>query len=178
MGANGNEPAGLSDQALWRRSASTEAADDAAARLLDLSGFADGTLDADDRERVAGWLARDAAAAADVAAARGYAAEPGSLLPAPDGVVARARALVGGAPKADNIVLFSARHRGAPRLRGMAQWGSLAAAVAVAAWLGFTLGIDTSRAFVASDRPTAGSFVGDLLDAQTLLGPLGEGSQT
>src|SRR5579864_3164568 len=139
MRRHGKGPAELSDRTLWRRSVSTDAAEDEAARLLDLAGFADDTLDADDRERIADWLARDAAAAADVVAARANAA-PESFAPVPDSIVAHALALVGGEPQPDNIVAFPAWRRDGPRLRGMAQWGSLAAAVAVAAWLGLTLG--------------------------------------
>lgn len=178
MRAKSNDPARLSDRALWRRSAATEAGD-AAARFLDLAGFADGTLDADDRERVAEWLARDPAASADVAAARALAAAPEPFPPAPEAVVARACALFATPRQPDNLVVFPAWRRDGKRLRGMAQWSSLAAAVAVAAWLGFTLGINTSRAFVASQPPAAASFLGDLLDAQTSsILPFGEGSQT
>ncbi|HTV88048.1 MAG TPA: hypothetical protein VME41_03440 [Stellaceae bacterium] len=157
----------------------TEAADEAA-RFLDLAGFADGSLDIDDRERVAEWLARDPAAAADVAAARSNAAALEAFIPASEAIVARARALLSPSPAAADIVAFPAWRRDRPRLLGMAQWGSLAAAVAVAAWLGLTLGIDTSQAFVgAGARPAQASLLGDLLDAQPpALGPLGEDSQT
>jgi anti-sigma factor RsiW len=169
MRANRNGAGERSDKALWRRSVITESAEDKAARFLDLAGFADDRLDADDRERVEEWLARDPAAAADVVAARSHAAaaEPA---PAPEAVVMRACAIIGGASRPENIVAFAARREPA-RLRGMAQWGSLAAAVAVAAWLGFTLGIDTSRALVLNDRPTAASagFLNDLLETQTNL---------
>jgi hypothetical protein len=49
----------------------------------------------------------------------------------------------------------------------------------VAAWLGFTLGINTSRAFVANQPPSTASFLADLLDAQTAsVLPFGDGSQT
>jgi anti-sigma factor RsiW len=177
MRANGKDPAKLSDSTLWQRSVLTDAPDDDAARLLDLAGFADGTLDVDDRERVAEWLVRDAAAAADVASARSAALE--TLAPIPESVVGRAVALISGVPLTDNVVAFPAWRRRGLRLRGMAQWGSLAAAIAMAAWLGLTLGMTTSRAFVGSQQPAAGSLLGDLLDAQTpFLGSPGEGSQT
>jgi anti-sigma factor RsiW len=179
MRANDQDPAGLSNRTVWRRSAATEATDDAAARFLDLAAFADGTLDPDDCERVADWLARDPAAGADVAAARAHAAATKHFPPPPEAVVARACALVATKRQPDNIVAFPAWRRDGRRLRGMAQWSSLAAAVAVAAWLGFTLGINTSRAFVTSQPPGTASFLGDLLDAQTSpVLPFGGGSQT
>ncbi|HTT80418.1 MAG TPA: hypothetical protein VMF86_12140 [Stellaceae bacterium] len=171
--------AGWSDRMVWRRSAATEAADDAAERFLDLAGFADETLDPDDRERVADWLARDPAAGADVAAARAHAAAPEGFPPLPDAVVARACALVAGRRQPDNIVAFPAWRGDRRRLHGLARWSSLAAAVAVAAWLGFALGTTTSRAYVVSQMPAAASFLGDLLDAQTSsVLPFDEGSQT
>jgi len=180
MRANGKDPAEPSDSTLWRWSVLADAPDDEAARLLDLAGFADGTIDVDDRERVAEWLVGDAAAAADVAAARARSAAPRALAPIPESVVGRAVALIGFAPPADNVVTLPAWRAGGLRLQGMAQWGSLAAAVAVAAWLGLTLGMTTSRAFVGNQQPAvAGGFLGDLLDAQTsFLGLPGEGSQT
>jgi anti-sigma factor RsiW len=186
MRANGKDPIGQPDRALWRQSVLTDVTEDDAACLLDLAGFADDLLDPDDRERVAEWLAGDLTAAADVAAARVVAALVEPFAPAPEAIVARACGLVAGRgePQADNFVVFPAWRRQSAGLRGTVQWGGLAAAVAVAAWLGFTLGIDTSRAF-ANDRPapaaaaaTAG-FLNDLLDTQTsLVGDLGEGSQT
>ncbi len=82
----------LSDRALWRRAAATDAPEDEAARLLDLAAFADGLLDPDERERIAALLAAYPAAAADVAAAR---AIPGDALPGGlERIIARACALV------------------------------------------------------------------------------------
>ena len=63
-------PAGLPDAALWRRARMVDMTMDDGERALDLAGFADLRLDADDRERVAEWLAGDPIAAGDVAAAR------------------------------------------------------------------------------------------------------------
>lgn len=181
MRANGENSIGLPDQALWRQSMAIECVDDEAERILDLAAFADDRLDADDGERVAEWLARDPAAASDVAAARAVTAGVAEhIAPASEAVVARASMLVPGAAAAApaEVIAFPAR-RERPQLRGMAQWGSLAAAVAVAAWLGFTLGIDTSRALVPNDRPVSTGFLSDLLDAQTgLVGDPGEAPQS
>jgi anti-sigma factor RsiW len=156
----------------------TDAVDDEAERFLDLAGFADDRLDADDRERVAEWLARDAAAAADIGAAQSLAAaEP--FAPAPEAIVARASALVPGAAARANVVAFPAGRRRRAGLRGVAQWGSLAAAVAIAAWLGFTLGTNTSQALALNDRPAFAGFLNDLLDNQAgLIGDPSEVPQT
>jgi anti-sigma factor RsiW len=176
MRANGNSAG--ADKALWRRSIITDADDDETAGFLDLAGFADDRLDADDRERIEEWLARDPAAAADVAAARSNVVGAESFAPVPEAVVTRACAIASDAARLGDVIAFPPRREPA-RLRGMAQWGSLAAAVAVAAWLGFTLGIDTSRALVLNEQPAAAGFINDLLDAQTgLVGDPAEAPQT
>src|SRR5579884_3514156 len=140
---------GLPDGALWQRSRTTEAGEDEAARLLDLAGFADGLLDIDERERVAELLAGDPAAAEDIAAAQALSAAA-EHLPAAPAVVARACALV---PRTAAVIPFPSRRGGSVlRLPGMARWGSLAAAMAVASWLGFTLGMDTSRSIAQAGQ--------------------------
>src|SRR5579862_8901611 len=126
---SGREPPPRSpDRALWRASRTMDAPDDEAERFLDLAGFADGRLDTDDNARVAEWLQRDPAAAADIAAARALLAA-GDIEAAPEMPVARACALVGGsAVDHGTIVPFPVRRRepSAP-LRRMAGWGSLVA---------------------------------------------------
>ena len=89
-----DQAAELPDAALWLRSRTVEMTEDAAEaeRYLDLAGFADGRLDPEDRERVAGWLVDDPVAAGDVAAARALAADPERLDAAPEPVIARASA--------------------------------------------------------------------------------------
>src|SRR5580693_9202156 len=94
MRTNGMDAEGSLDRALWRQSRSAELPDDAAARFLDLAGFAEMRLDADDEERVADWLARDPAAAGDIAAARALAGAPTQPDAASERVVRRACALV------------------------------------------------------------------------------------
>lgn len=167
------------DGALWRRSRATDAAEDEAARFLDLAGFADGRLDADDAERIADWLARDPLTASDVAAARAVAAA-GQLDPAPEAVVARAIALVGGGVvRPAEVIPFPLRQRQPARLPGMARWGSLVAAMAVASWLGFTLGVDTSRSLTQIGQVGDHGFLHELLDPSTAAMPdLTEGTQT
>jgi Spy/CpxP family protein refolding chaperone len=142
--ANGEPPSGLPDRALWQRSRAVETSEDEAERLLDLAGFVDARLDDDERERVAARLALDTDAAADVAAARELAAI--AALPAPAAVVMRATALVGG-----EIIAFRPRHRVAVVWQG-AGWGSLAAAIVLASWIGFDLGSTASAAFANMGR--------------------------
>lgn len=171
-------PEGFPDRALWQRSRSADLRLDDAERFLDLAGFADGHLDADDRERVADWLANDPAAASDVAAARGITGVERPE-PAPEAVVARALALVGtGTAPAGTVVPFAPRHR-RPPFHGMARWGSLVAAMAVAGWLGFVLGMDTSLSFTQPAQASENGFFHELLDPSTgSIGDIGEGRQT
>jgi len=162
-------PSGLTDPALWRASCSTDIAEDEAERYLDLAGYADGSLDPDDRERVAEWLAADPVAAGDIAAARRLAASAAGLEPIAGRAIARACALVdGGAAPGGIVVPFAPRYRSRPTLHRMAGWGSLVAAMAVASWLGFTLGVDTSRSFVQIQQAgDNGGFLQELLDPAT-----------
>jgi anti-sigma factor RsiW len=179
-------PSGMSDAALWRRSRITDAAENDVERYLDLAGFVDGLLDPDERERVAERLAGDPVAAADVAAARVAADRAAPPTAVPETVIARACALVGGnEPRHAVVIPFLPPRR--PRLRSMAGWGSLVAAMVVASWLGFTLGVDTSLSFTQAGTQ-AGTQVGqagedgflrELLDpANGFMRDLSEGSQT
>lgn len=169
------------DRGLWRRSRMVDLTPDENERFLDLAGFADGRLDPDDRDRVAEWLAKDPIAAEDVATARAGAA-PEAM---PEALVARAVALVaGGDLWPDNVVAFGPRHherpgRYGPSLVGAARWGSLVAAMAVAGWLGFTLGMDASLSFAQSRQGGDNGFLSELLDPSTgLMGDLTEGTRT
>jgi len=175
-------PSGMSDAALWRRSRITEAAENDVERYLDLAGFVDGLLDPDERERVAAWLADDPVAAADVAAARVVGDTEVQPHAVPEAVLARAGALVGDdEPRRAVVIPFLPPQR--PRLRSMAGWGSLVAAMVVASWLGFTLGVDTSLSFTqaGSQVGQAGEdgFLRELLDpANGFMRDLSEGAQT
>ena len=161
-------PAGLPDAALWQRSRTTDAAGDEAERYLDLAGYADGRLDPDDRERVAEWLAGDRDAAGDVAAACALADVAERPETVPGAVIARASALVGGGePQPSTVIPFAPRHRNNPSLHGMARWGSLVAAMAVASWLGFTLGIDTSLSVAQIRQTGEDGFLREMLDPST-----------
>jgi len=133
-----------SDRALWLRSCLTDAPEDQASRFLDLAAFADELLEPDERDRVAALVARDPATADDVAAARridGGAVEPPARL---ERIVARACAVFPGETNA-RVVAFVPPPWRRRVLHGLAQWGSLAAAIAMAGWLGFAMGSDASR---------------------------------
>ncbi len=174
------EPGGAGvDRSLWRRCRAADAPDDEGAWLLDLAAFADRRLDPDERDRVAALLARDAACTADVAAARAIAggvAEPAADL---ERVVARASALVPrAAPEGARIVgvVVPMRRR---MLRGVAQWGSLAAAIAMTSWLGFAMGSDAGLAFAQPGPPAAEGLLNELIDPGIgIARDLGEGAQT
>jgi hypothetical protein len=154
--ATGGEPnLGVSDQAVWLRCQTVEASEDEAERFLDLAGLADERLDEDEAERVAAQL--DAAGSADLAAASTLATA-NDLPAAPAAVVSRAMALVGA-----EVVPFRPRHPVAAIWQGMARWGSLAAAIAVASWLGFDLGSAATTAYTQPAGSDAGSLA-DLLD--------------
>ena len=172
------EPAAdLSDRALWQRSRVTDTSEDDSERALDLAGFTDDNLDPDDQERVAEWLAGNPLAAGDVAAARALAARVEPLEAAPGPIVARACALVGGgAPRQGIVVPFPIGRRNRSRLRGIAGWGSLVAATAVASWLGFTLGMDASLSIGQAGED---GFLSEMLDPGTgFMRELTEGNQT
>ena len=144
-GSGNGRKAPLSDRALWRRSRATVAPGDEATLFLDLAGFVENRLDPEDQARIAEILAGDPDLANDIAAARELTATPVTEA-APEAIVARAVALVGDGGRS-GVVVHLAERRRADRLHGLARWASLAAAVAVAGWLGFTLGVDTSQSF-------------------------------
>ena len=169
-------PRGAQDQALWRRSRETDATADEPESFLDLAGFAEGRLDPEEAARIAELLAREPQAVADVAAARRLAADP---LPAtPEPVFKRAAALVDAdALVSGRVLAFPRRRWASPDLHRLAQWGSLAAAIVMAAWLGFALGADTSVSFSRAGQGDNG-FLNELLNPSTgFLRDLTEGVQ-
>ena len=151
------------DRALWRRSCRTEAPEDDVARFLDLAAFADGLLEPDEHDRVAAFLARDPATSDDVAAARkidGGAVEPPARL---ERIVARACAILPGDPNS-RVVAFAPPPWRRRVMQGVAQWGSLAAAIALASWLGFAMGSDASRTLGGPVSSNDTSFLPELFD--------------
>jgi hypothetical protein len=169
-------PAGDADRLLWRRAGTRDAAVDAEDWLLDLAAFAEDRLDEDERARIEALLAGDAGARADVAAARALAGRESGIAAADDPVVARAAALV---PDCSNVIAFvrPARRRMLPEV---ARWSSVAAAMALASWLGFAMGSNASLHYTQLTQPSPDSAFSDLLDPSTgfLLHDLDEGGQT
>ena len=157
-----------SDRVLWLRSRVTDAPVDEAVRLLDLAGFADGLLDVDERDRVAAILAGDPLAAADVAAAQAVANANHEMPAGIERIVARANAILPDPhPTGASIIAIAPRARQNRLLHGFAQWGSLAAAVAVASWLGFSMGSDTSLALRQPGLSSDTSVMPELFDPGT-----------
>lgn len=163
---NGTDDSGRTARALWLRSRETDAPEDEAGRLLDLAAFAEGRLDDEETGRIAALLAADADAASDVAAARASSLPPFAEGAAIERVIARARSLpTVPAPRSRGVLLFvrpALLRRAA--VRGMAQWTSLAAALAMVGWLGFAMGSHTS---LALGQPSQPSFLNQLIDPDT-----------
>jgi anti-sigma factor RsiW len=164
-----------SDRRLWQRCRVADAPEDEGARFLDLAAFADGLLDSDEQDRVAAWLAGDEEAAADVGAARA-APEPNRESAELERVIARACAISPEAGPTGGRIVVLAQWRPRRLVQGVAQWGSLAAAMALASWLGFSMGSDTSLALTAPQQPGESSLLPDLFDSgSSFLRDLGEG---
>ncbi|MGH7095842.1 MAG: hypothetical protein ACREFB_20230 [Stellaceae bacterium] len=151
-----------SDKAMWEYCRAIDCESDEAERFLDLAGFVDARLDSDERERVAALLVADPAAASDIAAAPVVVAAAAAEVS--ERLIARAVALVG-EPARGQVIRFAPRVRPRPTFTLFAQWGSVAAAIVVASWLGFALGTDTSIAYNQTvQQPSEDGFLGDLID--------------
>jgi anti-sigma factor RsiW len=152
-----------SDRALWRRSCLTDATEDEVSHFLDLAAFADGVLEPDESDRIAALLAADPVARDDVAAAQGSAAGPDELPGTLERIVARAGAILPSEPTS-RVVAFTPPPRRRRILHGVAQWGSLAAAMVLASWLGFAMGSDASRTLSGPVPASDASFLPELFD--------------
>ena len=176
MQADGQPPQS-NDRAVWQRSRDTEMTSDEAEHFLDLAGFADGRLDVEDHARIAELLTQDRAAAGDVAAARMLVASP--LPQTPDNVFERAAVLVDASSARGRVIPFAPRTPSAAGVERLARWGSLAAAIVMAAWLGFALGEDVSVALTRNGAPSDDGFLRELLEPSSgFLRDLTEGAQT
>lgn len=157
---SGARPPGPPGWAWWRRSrertaSAGEASRVEAERLLDLAGFADGRLGAGKARRIAALIEHDPDAAADIAVARslsGVAAPP-----ADEWVIARAAALVAETGEYGQVISFPLRPPAPPAWRGATAWSSLAAAIALASWLGFDLGSGMSLLRPLGDAVVSGA---------------------
>jgi hypothetical protein len=156
-------------RALWRRSLMTEVPEDEAGRFLDLAAFAEERLDPDERERVSALLTAETAS--DVEAAR----RPAAVM-APRSVLHRALRLY--PPAGGNVVRFAPRFALRP-FPEMAQWGSLAAGIVLAGWLGFAMGSEASLNLSQSLEASGQGFLTDVLEPSSgFLHQLGEDVQT
>jgi anti-sigma factor RsiW len=105
---------------------------------LTLAAYAEDRLDAETVAAVEAWLADDPQATQDVLAARRVRDE--ALPAAPEAIVARAAALLGGGAE----VLAFRRAAARPwRWRGAVGWSAMAASLLVACLAGFATGNDT-----------------------------------
>ncbi|MBV9828568.1 MAG: hypothetical protein JO001_23310 [Alphaproteobacteria bacterium] len=165
-----------SDGEIWRLSRARETDDIEAERFLTLAAAADQRLDEEDQALVAEWLAHDAFLHSDIAAAG--AAADGSGEAVPETILTRAIALV--PEKQDgNVIALQPRLRTMRALGEWAGWGSFVAAMAVASWLGFTLGVDTSRSLSPTEQSAEGDGLHELLDpSSNFLRELNDGAQT
>jgi hypothetical protein len=150
-----------SDRALWRRSCLTDATEDEVSRFLDLAAFADGLLEPDESDRIAAMLAADPVARDDVVAARAGGSD--ELPRALKRIVARAGAILPSKPTS-RVVAFTPLRPRRGILHGFAQWGSLAAAMALVSWLGFAMGSGASRALSGPVPSNDASFLPELFD--------------
>jgi hypothetical protein len=176
-------PAGFAaGRDLWQRCRTIEAPERITQRFLDLAAFADGLLDEDEHDRVAERLAADPIARADVAAARalsvGGIAMPGGIEP----MIARAIAILDNAAVSNRTAAASPVPGRRAVLQAMAQWGSLAAAIAFTSWLGFAMGRGTSLTMIQPgpvSQISDENFLPDMLDPSTgFLRDLGIGQQS
>jgi anti-sigma factor RsiW len=167
---------------LWQRCCIGETAESGSERFLDLAALADGMLDDDEHDRIAALVASDPVAMADVAAARalstGGIAMPGGLEP----IIERAIAIVAPAPERSRKIAASPAPSHRHILHGVAQWGSLAAAIAFTSWLGFAMGSGVSQTLTQpspSNQISDENFLPELLDPSTgFLRDLGSGLQS
>jgi hypothetical protein len=169
-------------QSLWQRCRTIDAPDDEGGRFLDLAAFADGTLTDDEYDRVAALVADDPIARTDVAAARALSA---GGIPLPGGIeriIEHAISLPTDIPERRHATASPHHLAGRQILHALAQWGSLAAAIAVAGWHGFSMGSDASLTLIQPNQPNQISDdnpLPELLDPPTgFLRDLGAGQQT
>jgi hypothetical protein len=176
MQSEGPTPA--EDRLLWQRCRTMDAGEDETARFLDLAGYADGLLDVEEQERVAALLSADPEAAADVRAAEVLATAEGTSVGL-EPIIARACAILPDTDSVSGKVVPLASRQDRRLLQSFAQWGSLAAAIVLAGWLGFAMGSDASIELSGHRLPSDTGLLPELFDPGTgLLRDLGEGLRT
>jgi hypothetical protein len=136
------EPTGSPEQAaLWRRwcEAAATAGEPTAPEpdAMTLAAYAEDRLSAEAVEAVEDWLAANPQVAGDILAARQAATLASAV--APEAMIARAAALVGGSAQ---ILPFRAQ-AARPSWRNAIAWGAMAASILVASLVGFATGNST-----------------------------------
>jgi anti-sigma factor RsiW len=155
---------------LWQRCRTTEAPESEAERFLDLAALADGMLDEEEHDRVVARLAGDPTALADVAAARALSAGGIAMSSGIEPIVERAVAILDQPPPRARGGVALSQRSGRAMINLLAQWGSLAAAIAVASWLGFAMGSGASSTLIQpgqANQTGDENFLPELLDPST-----------
>lgn len=166
------------DRRLWQRCRTIDAVENEAARFLDLAAYADGLLDIEEQERVDAFLAEHPEAAEDVRAARALAGAERTF-GGFEQIIARACTISPDANSVSGKVVSLAPRQGRRLFQVFAEWGSLAAAIVLAGWLGFSMGSDTSLALSDHRPPSDTGLLPELSDPGTgLLRDFGEGLRT
>jgi hypothetical protein len=166
----GEPPDFEAGRTLWQRCGRIEAPEDEIERFLDLAALADGILDEDDHTRVLALTAGDPTALADVAAARTLSTSRMVMSGGLEPIIERAIAVVEGPSERSNVVPLTRLPSVRAILQAVAQWGSLAAAIACAGWLGFAMGSGASQSLIEPTSPTQISndnTLSELLDPST-----------
>jgi anti-sigma factor RsiW len=172
------------NRALWLRSQATVVPEDETGRFLDLAAFADGRLDGEEAERIAALLARDPEAASDVMAVASTTGDRAPSVADADNVgiervIVRACGLATQASERRRVLLFSRPAARSSAMRGLAEWTSLAAALAMVGWFGFAMGSDASLAFGQTAQQNQPSIVHELIEPDNgILHDLGMEVQT
>jgi hypothetical protein len=165
------------DRRLWQGCRDADAPQDELGRFLDLAAVADGLLVDEDRDRVTALLEADPDAAADVQTARELRVESPDKAELERIITRACRIPLDPSAARDRVVTLAPRRRRV--VYDVAQWGSLAAALALASWLGFSLGTDASLALTQSRQPSEAGFLPEIFDpAPGILRDLGEGLRT
>src|SRR5260370_29199397 len=173
MQSEGPTPA--EDRRLWQRCRTMDAGEDETARFLDLAAYADGLLDVEEQERVAALLSADPEAAADVRAAEVLATAERTAAGL-ERIIAPACPISPDTGSVSGKVFPLASRQGRRLLQSFAQWGSLAAAIALAGWLGFAMGSDASIELSGHRLPNDTGLLPELFYPGTgLLRALGDG---
>jgi hypothetical protein len=143
------------DRLMWQRWRAGANATSAAPDALQLAAYAEGRLDETDAEAVENFLAAYPDALNEIVAARAAIETP--AIGASDDIIAKACALV---PMRETVVPL---RRPAVRWHNALAWGSIAASLVAASFVGFTAGSDAYRTLAPTQANE--SLSGDSLES-------------